>query len=337
MSAFRRIVLASRPVGAPTLDNFRLESGLIPAPAQGQLLVRTLYLSLDPYMRGRMSIAPPYAQPVAIGDTMEGEVVAEIVQSRASDYQEGDLVRSMAGWCTHATIRPENARRVQVGPAPITTSLGVLGMPGFTAYVGMKVIGQPKEGETLAVSAACGPVGSLVGQLAKLAGARAVGIAGGAVKCHYLVTTLGFDAAVDRHAEDFARVLQEVCPEGIDIYFENTGGAIWPAVLPLLNRYARVPVCGLIALYNGVQQAGRDWWPDTMLAALRRSLLIRGFNNSEFASEHYGEFLRQIGPLVARGEIRYREHVVEGLEAAPGAFIGMLEGRNFGKLIVKVA
>src|SRR5258708_3343448 len=266
MSAYRRIVLASRPVGAPTLDNFRLETGPIPALAKGQLLVRTLYLSLDPYMRGRMSIAPSCAQPVAIGDTMEGEVVAEVVQSRTSAYREGDLVRSMVGWCTHAIIRPENARRVQAGPAPITASLGVLGMPGFTAYVGMKVIGQPKEGETLAVSAAAGPVGSLVGQLAKLAGARAVGIAGGAVKCHYL----GFDAAVDRHAEDFARGLQDVCPDGIDIYFENTGGAIWPAVLPLLNRYARVPVCGLVALYDRVPQAGRDWWPDTMLAVQRR-------------------------------------------------------------------
>jgi NADPH-dependent curcumin reductase CurA len=337
MSACRRIVLASRPVGAPTLDNFRIEAGPIPAPAKGQLLVRTLYLSLDPYMRGRMSSAPSYAQPVAIGNTMEGEVVAEVVQSRTSAYREGDLVRSMVGWRTHATIRPENARRVLAGPAPLTACLGVLGMPGFTAYIGMKVIGQPNEGETLAVSAASGPVGSLVGQLAKLAGARAVGIAGGAVKCHYLVTTLGFDAAVDRHAEDFARALQDVCPDGIDIYFENTGGAIWPAVLPLLNRYARVPVCGLVALYNGVQQAGRDWWPDTVLAVLRRSLLIRGFNNSEFANEHYDEFLQQIGPLVACGEIRYREDIVEGLEAAPRAFIGMLEGRNFGKLIVKVA
>src|SRR5258708_18820772 len=250
MSAYRRIVLASRPVGAPTLDNFRLETGPIPALAKGQLLVRTLYLSLDPYMRGRMSIAPSCAQPVAIGDTMEGEVVAEVVQSRTSAYREGDLVRSMVGWCTHAIIRPENARRVQAGPAPITASLRVLGMPGFAAYIGMKVIGQPKEGETLAVSAASGPAGSLVGQLAKRARARAVGIAGGAVKCHYLVTTLGFDAAVDRHAEDFARALQDGCPAGINTYFENTGGAIWAAVLPLLNRYARVPVCGLVALYD---------------------------------------------------------------------------------------
>jgi NADPH-dependent curcumin reductase len=337
MSAYRRIVVASRPVGAPTLDNFRIETGQIPAPAKGQLLIRTLYLSLDPYMRGRMSSAPSCAQPVAIGDTMEGEVVAEVVQSRSSDYREGDLVRALVGWCSHATIEPENARRLRADTLPITTSLGVLGVPGFAAYVGMKIIGQPKDGETLVVSAACGPVGSLVGQLAKLAGARAVGIAGGAAKCHYLLSGLGFDAAVDRHADDFARALPEVCPEGIDIYFENVGGPIWPVVVPLLNRYARVPVCGLVALYNGVQPADRDGWPDTMLAVLRRSLLIRGFSISEFASEYYEEFLQEIGPLVERGELRYREDIVEGLEAAPSAFIGMLEGRNFGKLIVKVA
>ena len=337
MSACRRIVLAGRPVGAPTLHNFRLETGPIPVPASGQLLVRALYLSLDPYMRGRMSIGPSYAQPIAIGDTMEGEVVAEVVQSRSPDYLEGDLVRAKVGWCTHATIRPENARRVQVGSVSLTAHLGVLGMPGFTAYVGMKVIGQPKPGETVAVSAAAGPVGSLVGQLAKLAGARAIGIAGSATKCHFLVSELGFDAAVDRHTEDFARALQDYCPEGIDIYFENTGGGIWPAVLPLLNRYARVPVCGLVALYNGAQQAGRESLPETMLAVLRRSLLIRGFINSEFVSEYYAQFLREVGPLVANGRISYREHIVDGLEAAPSAFIGMLEGRNFGKLLVRIA
>jgi len=336
MSAYRRVVLASRPVGAPALDNFRLETGPMPAPAHGQLLVRTLYLSLDPYMRGRMSIAPSYAQPVAIGDTMEGEVVAEVIESRAAGYRQGDLVRAMVGWRTHAALDPGDARRVQATPVPITTYLGVLGMPGFAAYVGMKLIGQPRHGETLLVSAATGPVGSLVGQLAKLAGAHAIGIAGGTDKCRYLVTTLGFDAAVDRHAEDFARALQEQCPEGVDIYFENVGGEIWHAVLPLLNRYARVPVCGLAALYNGVQQSGRDWWPDTSLAVLRRSLLIRGFLNSEFVVEHYGAFLGEIVPLVASGRIRYREHIVEGLEAAPRAFIGMLEGRNFGKSLVKV-
>jgi NADPH-dependent curcumin reductase len=337
VSAYRRIVLASRPVRAPTLDNFRVETGTIPVPAKGQLLVRTRYLSLDPYMRARMSIAPYSTQPVAIGDTIEGEVVAEVIQSRAADYREGDLVRSMVGWRTHATIQPEDLRQIPQGPVPMTAYLGILGMPGFTAYVGMRVIGQPKRGETVVVSAATGPVGSLVGQLAKLAGAHAIGIASGPAKCHYLVTALGFDAAVDRQADDFPRVLQDVCTDGIDVYFENCGGAIWPAVLPLMNRYGRVPVCGLVAFYNGVQQSSRDLWPDTILAVLRRSLLIRGFVNSEFAFEYYGEFLREIGPLVASGQLRYREHIVQGLETAPSAFIGMFEGRNFGKLLVKVS
>src|SRR5712671_8246877 len=304
MSAYWRIVLASRPAGVPTLDNFRVETGRMPVPTSGQLLVRTLYLSIDPYMRGRMSAAPSYAQPVAVGATMEGEAIAEVVQSRDADFHEGDLVRSKVGWCTHAIVDTRNVSRIQPGAVPITAYLGVLGMPGFAAYVGLKVIGQPKPGETLVVSAATGPVGSLVGQLAKRAGARTIGIAGGASKCHYLVSSLELDAAADRHTEDFARVLQDLSPDGIDVYFENAGGSVWQAVLPLLNRYARVPVCGLIALYNGVPQTGRDWLGDTMLSVLRRSLLIRGFLSSEFVSDYYDDFLEEVGPLVANGEIR---------------------------------
>ena len=337
MEAYRRIVLASRPAAAPALDSFRLETSAMPQPARGQLLVRTRYLSLDPYMRGRMSSAPSYAQPVAVGDTMEGEAIADVLESRSPDFRQGDIVRAMVGWRSHAVINAADARQVPSGVIPVTAYLGVLGMPGFTAYAGLRVIGQPKPGETLVVSAATGPVGSLVGQLAKRAGARAIGIAGGAAKCHYLVSDLGFDAAVDRNTEDFARALQDLAPDGIDVYFETAGGAVWQAVLPLLNRYARVPVCGLIALYNGVPQTGRDWLGDTMLTVLRRSLLIRGFIYSEFVSDYYHEFLEEIGPLVANGEIRYREQIIEGLEAAPSAFIGMLEGRNFGKVIVKEA
>jgi NADPH-dependent curcumin reductase CurA len=268
---------------------------------------------------------------------MPGEVIGEVIQSRNADYQQGDLVRSMVGWRTHAAVEAADTHRVEVGPLPVTTYLGVLGMPGFTAYVGVKVIGQPKRGETLVVAAATGPVGSLVGQLAKMAGTRAVGIAGGATKCHYLVTTLGFDAAVDRYAEDFGRALQDQCPAGVDIYFENVGGAIWPAVLPLLNPHARVPICGLVGSYNGAQPFNRDWWPETSLAILRQSLLICGFINSDFVAEYYREFLAEVGPLVLNGRILYREHIMEGLEAAPRAFIGMLEGRNFGKVIIKVA
>jgi NADPH-dependent curcumin reductase len=336
MDACRRIVLASRPAAAPTLDSFRLETGAMPQPAQGQLLVRTQYLSLDPYMRGRMSSAASYADPVAVGDTMEGEAIAEVVESRSPDFRPGNIVRARVGWRSHAAIDAADARQVQSGPIPVTAYLGVLGMPGFTAYAGLRVIGQPKPGETLVVSAAMGPVGSLVGQLAKRAGARTIGIASGASKCHYLVSSLGFDAAADRHAEDFARVLRDLSPDGIDVYFENAGGSVWHAVLPLLNRYARVPVCGLIALYNGVPETDRDGLGETMLTILRRSLLLRGFIYSEFVPDYYDDFLEEIGPLVAHGEIRYREQIVEGLEAAPGAFIGMLEGRNFGKVIVKV-
>lgn len=336
MEAYRRIVLVSRPAAAPTLDSFRMETGAMPRPAAGQLLVRTRYLSLDPHMRGRMN-SGFFSQPMAVGETMDGEAIAEVVQSRSREFRQGDTVRAMVGWRSHAAINAADARHVQGGIIPVTAYLGVLGMPGFAAYAGLKVIGQPKSGETLAVSAATGPVGSLVGQLAKRAGALTIGIAGGAPKCHYLVNSLGFHAAADRHAEDFAHVLRELSPDGIDVYFENAGGAVWQAVLPLLNRYARVPVCGLIALYNGVPQTGRDWLGDTMLTVLRRSLLIRGFIYSEFVADYYDEFLEEIGSLVANGEIRYREQITEGLEAAPSAFIGMLEGRNFGKVIVKVA
>jgi hypothetical protein len=215
--------------------------------------------------------------------------------------------------------------------------LGVLGMPGFTAYAGMKVIGQPKPGETVVVAAASGPVGSLVGQLAKLAGARAVGIAGGPEKCAYVRDQLGFDAVIDHRSPGLAEKLAKSCPNGIDVYFENVGGPIWQAVLPLLNRFARVPMCGLIAHYNGVTGAEQNLLPATMLAVLRRSLLLRGYINTEFVDKHYDSFLHEIGPRVRSGDIRYREDIVDGLERAPEAFIGMLAGRNFGKALVRLS
>jgi len=226
---------------------------------------------------------------------------------------------------------------VETGLNPPETSLGVLGMPGFTAYAGLQAIGQPKPGETVVVSSAAGAVGSVVGQLAQLAGARAVGIAGGAAKCAYVRDELGFDAVVDHKARGLSKALAAACPDGIDVYFENVGGPIWNAVLPLLNRYARVPVCGLIAHYNGDAPAEPNSVAKTMLAILRRSLAIRGFINTEFAPQLYRAFLSEITPLVYSGRIRYREHVVEGLEAAPQAFIGMLEGHNFGKTLVRVS
>ena len=337
MDAYRQIVLAARPIGVPTLGNFRLATGPLPIPSDGQLLLRTRYLSLDPYMRGRMNDAKSYAAPVELGQVMEGEVIAEILETRHPSYRKGELVQGRIGWRTHAAVDADTVRRVKTAGNSPTTALGVLGMPGFTAYAGMKVIGQPKIGETVVVAAASGPVGSLVGQLARIAGARAVGIAGGATKCAYVRDELRFDAAIDHRAEGFSEMLAAACPDGIDVYFENVGGPIWDAVLPLLNRYARVPVCGPVSHYNEAKPTGGSSAAETMVTVLRRSLLIRGFINTEFAADHYDSFLMELGPLVRSGEIRYREDISEGLEAAPGAFIDMLAGRNFGKALVRVS
>ena len=333
----RQIVLAARPKGKPTLSDFRLEEVATPTPGPGQFLVRVQYLSLDPYMRGRMEDRKSYAAPTKLDGVMPGESVATVVASNHSNYSEGDIVLAPTGWRTHAVLDRGDLRKLDPSVAPVTTGLGVLGMPGFTAYGGLRVIGKPKPGETVVGAAASGPVGSLVGQLAKMGGARAVGIAGGAEKCAYVKDDLGFDAVVDHKASDFATQLSAACPKGIDVYFENVGGAVWQAVLPLLNPFARVPVCGLIAHYNatGLDQ-GPNLLPVTMLSILSKSLTVRGFINYEFAAEHYGSFLREVGEGIANGSIRYREDFVDGLENAPEAFIGMLEGRNFGKLIVRV-
>jgi NADPH-dependent curcumin reductase CurA len=331
-----QIVLASRPQGKPRLTDFRLEETAIPTPGPGQVLLRVQYLSLDPYMRGRMDDRESYAPPTPLGGVMPGESVATVVASHHPGYSEGDIVLAQTGWRTHALSDRTDLRKLDPAVAPVTTGLGVLGMPGFTAYGGLRVIGKPAPGETVVVAAASGPVGSLVGQLAKIAGARAVGIAGGPEKCAYVKDELGFDAAVDHKDADFAARLKAACPNGIDVYFENVGGAIWQAVLPLLNKFARVPVSGLIAQYNGVGPGGTDRLPATMRAILTKSLTVRGFINYDFAAEHYPAFLREVGAGIAGGRIRYREDFVDGLGRAPEAFIGMLEGRNFGKLIVRV-
>jgi NADPH-dependent curcumin reductase len=336
-STVKRIVLASRPKGPPTAENFRLETVAMPPLPPGGLLLRVLYLSLDPYMRGRMDDAKSYATPVEIGEPMRGESVSEVVKSDRPGYAAGDIVLAHTGWRTHAAWDGPALRKLDPKVAPITTGLGVLGMPGFTAYSGLHIIGKPKAGETVVVAAASGPVGSLVGQLAKMAGARAVGIAGGPEKCRYVVEELRFDAAVDHRAPDFAAELEAACPKGIDVYFENVGGAVWQAVLPLLNTYARVPVCGLIAQYNAAgQPPGPNLLPGTMRAVLSRSLTLRGFINTEFASEHYSAFLKTVSAGLADGRIRYREDITEGFENAPAAFMGLLQGKNFGKALVHV-
>jgi NADPH-dependent curcumin reductase len=342
-SLARQIVLAARPKGRPQLTDFRLEETVIPTPGSGQLLLGVQYLSLDPYMRGRMDDRKSYANPVQLGQVMTGEAVAKVLASNHPGYVEGDIVVALTGWCTHALsdgigLYDTPLRKLDPAVAPVTTALGVLGMPGFTAYGGLRVIGKPQPGETVVVAAASGPVGSLVGQLAKLAGARAVGIAGGPEKCAFVKEELCFDATVDHRAADFPAQLAAASPDGIDVYFENVGGAIWQAVLPLFNKFARVPVCGLIAQYNGPALGdGTDRLPATLREILSKSLTLRGFINSEFAEQHYAEFLREVGAGIAEGRIRYREDIVDGLDKAPEAFIGMLDGRNFGKLIIRVA
>ncbi|RJG40550.1 NADP-dependent oxidoreductase [Mesorhizobium sp. DCY119] len=330
------IVLAARPEGRPKASDFRIEQSVIPQPADGELLLQVLYLSLDPYMRGRMNAAKSYAKPVELGQVMEGGTVARVVSSRHPDFEEGDIVLSHSGWQSFAVSDGAGLRKLDPSAAPITTALGILGMPGFTAYAGLLTIGRPKPGETVVVAAASGAVGSAVGQIARIKGARAVGIAGGPEKCRFVKEELGFDAMVDHRATDFPEQLRAVCPDGIDVYFENVGGHVWDAVFPLLNEFARIPVCGLIAQYNAVGHDGADRFPTFMREVLSRSLTIRGFIQREFV-EQRPAFYREMADWLAFGKILYREDIVDGLANAPDAFIGLLEGRNFGKLIVRVS
>jgi hypothetical protein len=333
----RRIVLASRPVGEPKPSDFRLEDFPSPAPAAGELLLRTRWLSLDPYMRGRMSDAPSYAKPVAIGEVMEGGTVGEVVISNHASFKPGDLVLAHSGWQTHAISNGAGLRKLDPNLAPVSTALGVLGMPGMTAYSGLLEIGKPQSGETVVVAAASGAVGSVVGQIAKIKGARAVGIAGGPDKCRYVTDELGFDACVDHRAADFADRLKAACPKGIDVYFENVGGAVFEAVLPLLNFFARIPVCGLIAQYNATElPAGPNRAPQVLRATLTKRLTIRGFIVYDFAAR-FDDFMRDMPQWIKAGRVKYREDVVDGLANAPQAFIGLLKGKNFGKQLVRVA
>jgi len=334
----QRVLLASRPEGLPRPDDFRIEEGPVPVPAEGQLLLEILCLSLDPYMRGRMDDAKSYAKPVEIGGVMEGGTVARVIASRRADYAVGDIVLSHSGWQRYALSDGAELRKLDPDAAPPSTALGVLGMPGFTAWAGLLQIGRPQPGETVVVAAASGAVGSAVGQIARIQGARAVGIAGGLEKCAFVRDELGFDAVIDHRAPDFARQLASACPQGIDVYFENVGGKVWDAVFPLLNDFARVPVCGLISQYNALPQAepGPDRLALAMRDVLKKSLTIRGFIQREFAALRPA-FLQEAGQWIAEGRLRYREDVVEGLERAPAAFIDLLQGRNFGKLVVKLA
>lgn len=333
----RRIVLASRPTGEPTAENFRLETLPVPELQAGEVLLQTLYLSLDPYMRGRMSDAPSYAPPVEIGAVMVGGTVCRVADSRNPAYAEGDLVLAYTGWQEYAVSDGSGLHRLGDLARP-SLALGVLGMPGFTAYMGLLDIGTPKAGETVVVAAASGAVGAVVGQIARLQGCRVVGVAGGAEKCRYVVEELGFDACIDHRAVDFPAQLAAVCPQGIDVYFESVGGAVFDAVLPLLNPRARVPLCGLISQYNATSlPQGPDRLPLLAGTLLKRRIRMQGFIIFDDYGSRYPEFLQAMGAWVSAGRIKYREDVVSGLESAPQALIGLLRGENFGKLVIEVA
>jgi NADPH-dependent curcumin reductase len=331
----RRIVLAERPRSVASLASFRLETLPIPDLAHGEVLLRTIWLSLDPYMRGRMSDAASYAPPVAIGGVMTGQTVSRVESSLNANYRTGDLVLAPSGWQEFAVSDGHDLTRLPAGSARPSWALGILGMTGFTAYMGLLDIGKPKPGETVVVAAATGAVGSIVGQIAKLKGCRIVGIAGGAEKCSWAVHELGFDACIDHRSAELANLLAAACPQGIDVYFENVGGKIFRAVVPLLNPHARIPVCGLIAHYDTqTKPAETDWAPTLMRAILVNRITMRGFIIFDDYGDRFEEFLTTMQAWLRDGRIKYREDIVHGLDNAPQAFLGLLEGRNFGKLVV---
>jgi NADPH-dependent curcumin reductase CurA len=332
-----QVRLAARPVGEPRDEDFEIAEADLPELEEGQVLLRTIWLSLDPYMRGRMSDAKSYAAPLEVGDVVVGGTVCEVLASRSEERSVGEVVLAYTGWQTHAVVPARRTRRLDPSVAPPSTALGVLGMPGFTAYAGLLEIGRPQPGETVVVAAAAGPVGSAVGQVARIRGARAVGIAGGPEKCRVLTEEYGFDAAVDHRGEDFRDRLAEATPDGVDVYFENVGGPVGAAVVRRLNKFARVPVCGLVADYNATEAPeGPDRLPGFMRRVLTLSLTVRGFIQDEFVPTHHEDFLREMGAWVREGRVRHREHVTEGLENAPAAFRDLLAGRSLGKALVRV-
>ena len=337
MSENRRIVLARRPQGEPREEDFRLETGPVPEAGAGQLLLRTRYLSLDPYMRGRMSDAPSYAAPVALGAVMAGQTVSVVEAGDVAGFAVGDLVVANSGWQDYGLSDGRDLIRIDPALAPPSYALGVLGMPGLTAYVGLLDIGQPKAGETVVVAAATGAVGSVVGQIAKLKGCKVVGVAGGREKCDYATTTLGFDACLDHRLAQLPQRLAAACPQGIDVYFENVGGAVLAAVVPLLNVHARVPLCGLISWYNLEKlPAGPDHTPLLLTTVLRKRVRIQGFIILDHA-HRMRAFREDMGAWLREGRVKYREQLIEGLENAPRGLMGLLRGENFGKLVVRVS
>ncbi len=326
----RRVVLASRPTGWVTQDNFRIESGSVPAPAQGEVLVKNLWLSLDPYMRGRISDAKSYVKGVDIGEVMVGQTVGEVLESKNENFKAGDKVLTQLGWQLYGVTK--DPVKVEETANPLSYYLGILGMPGVTAYFGLKEIGQPKPGETVVVSAASGAVGSVVGQLAKLWGCRAVGIAGGAQKCDYVMRELGFDSCVDYKAGNLRRDLGAACPKGVHVYFDNVGGEMLDTLLAHTNLFGRIVVCGMISDYNATE----PYRLRNLRAVLVNRIKMQGMIVFDWRAR-YGEALAALSGYLAQGKLKYRESVVEGLDNAPAGLIGLLKGSNFGKQLVKLA
>tara|TARA_R110001606_G_scaffold376500_1_gene535212 strand:+ start:83 stop:1117 length:1035 start_codon:yes stop_codon:yes gene_type:complete len=333
----RQLVLAKRPKGEPTKDTLKLTETAIPDVGADQMLLRTVYLSLDPYMRGRMSDAPSYAAPVEVGGVMVGGTVAQVVTSNIDGFVAGDWVLSFNGWQDYAVSDGVGVTNLGKSPDHPSWALGILGMPGFTAWAGLTRIGAPKPGETIVVAAATGPVGATVGQIGKLSGCRVVGVAGGTDKCKYAVDELGFDACIDHKADDFAEQLANAAPAGIDVYFENVGGKVLDAVIPLLNANARMPVCGLVSQYNATElPSGPDRMNWLMGQILRKKIKVQGFIIFDDFGHLYPEFAKEMAAWIRAGKIKYREEIIDGLENAPEAFIGLLKGENFGKRVIRV-
>ena len=332
----RQILLANRPVGMPKASDFILNETSIPTPVDGQVLCETLYLSLDPYMRGRMSPSKSYAKPVEINEVMTGGTVGKVIESKDPNLKAGDIVFGYGGWQDYWVHNGKTLKNVDPDIAPISTATGVLGMPGVTAYTGLLNIGKPKKGETVVVASACGPVGSVVGQIAKFKGARSVGIAGSKEKCKYATDKFQFDHCLNHKSREFSEELKQVCPKGIDVYFENVGGKVLDSVLPLLNDFARIPVCGIISAYNSTKlPSGPNLMPSLMRNILVKRLTFRGFIVWDFANQEK-EALQQLAKWIKQDKLHYLEDIVDGLENAPEAFIGLFDGKNFGKLVVRV-
>jgi len=333
----RQFTLASRPHGAPTNENFELKNVELPSLKDGEVLLRTIFLSLDPYMRGRMSDAKSYADPVEIGDVMVGATVCQVESSKNDKFSEGEWVLAYTGWQTYAISNGEGLMSLGKEPTNPSYALGIMGMPGFTAYMGLLDIGAPKAGETVVVAAATGPVGATVGQIAKIKGCKVVGVAGGSEKCAHAVENLGFDACIDHKADDFAEQLEKACEQGIDVYYENVGGKVFDAVLPLLNTSARVPICGLVSQYNATSlPEGPDRLGMLMGQLLTKRIKMQGFIIFDDYGDRYDEFAQDMQKWLQDGEIQYREHLVDGFEKTISAFNDMISGKNFGKTVVKI-